>query len=262
MMVAAGVSHANQLQDIKAKGVLTCATLGTSKPFSFQDNDNNRLAGYDVDICKLVADKLGVKVEYRLVSVPSRVPELNEGHVDIIAANLGYTPVRAEQINFSDQYFASRQMLMVRKSSNYQTVEQLSHARIGSAQGSTSEQAIKKFLPEAKVTGFMGGSQAYLALQQKKVEAQFASEASLLRAIDQTPPSSPLVLINQPLFVEPWGLGLRKNEPEMLNAVNAALHDAEKSGEFDAIFNKWFGPDTRYKMTRTFKVEPITHAGI
>lgn len=262
LMMAAGAVHADELAYVKARGTLICATLGTSKPFSFQDNDTKNLAGYDVDICKLVADKLGVKVEYKLVSVPARIPELNEGRVDIVAANLGWTSARANQIAFSDQYFASRQMLMVRKASNFTSISQLKNARIGSAQGSTSQQAIKAVLPDATVTGFMGGSQAYLALQQKKVDAQFASEASLLRAIDQTPPTSPLVLIEQPVFLEPWGLGLRKNEPAMLTAVNQALHDADKSGELDGIFNKWFGQNTRYKMSRHFKVETITNAGI
>lgn len=262
LTMTAGAVHADELADVKARGTLICATLGTSKPFSFQDNDTHTLAGYDVDICRMVADKLGVKVEYKLVSVPARIPELNEGRVDIVAANLGYTPARASQIAFSDQYFASRQMLMVRKAANITSIEQLAHGRIGTAQGSTSEQAIKSVLPEAKVIGFMGGSQAYLALQQRKVDAQFASEASLLRAIDQTPPSSPLVLIDKAIFLEPWGLGLRKNEPSMLAAVNQALHDADHSGELDRIFNKWFGPDTRYKMVRHFKTEKITHAGI
>lgn len=261
LSVAAGTAQADQLADVKASGVLVCATLGTSKPFSFQDNHSRKLAGYDVDICDLVARKLGVKVEYKLVSVTGRVPELTEKRVDIVAANLGWTAARAEQIAFSNQYFASRQMLMVRKESNITSIEQLKGRRIGAAQGTTSEAQIKVVLPDATVTGFLGGSQAYLALQQKKIDAQFASEASLLRATDQTPPTSPLVLLDKAIFLEPWGLGLRKEEPAMLDAVNTALVDADKSGELNDVFNKWFGPDTRYDMKRAFKVEAITDAG-
>ncbi|KAG1264012.1 hypothetical protein G6F65_014422 [Rhizopus arrhizus] len=98
-------AQADQVDDIKARGELVCGTLGTSQPFSFQDGATRQLVGYDVDVCKLVADKLGVKVNYKLLSVAARVPELNEGRVDILAANLGYSPDRAEQIAFSHAYY-------------------------------------------------------------------------------------------------------------------------------------------------------------
>lgn len=89
---------------------MVCGTLGTSQPFSFQDAATRELVGYDVDICKLeISAKLGVKVQFKLLSVAARVPELNESRVDILAANLGYSPERAEQIGFSHAYFQSPQ---------------------------------------------------------------------------------------------------------------------------------------------------------
>lgn len=78
--------------------------------------------------CKLVADKLGVKISYKLLSVAARVPELNEGRVDILAANLGYSPDRAQQIAFSHAYYVSPQKLLVRKDSGLDTIESLNGA--------------------------------------------------------------------------------------------------------------------------------------
>ncbi|CAM4047484.1 ABC transporter substrate-binding protein [Bordetella muralis] len=254
----AGVpAQADQLDDIKAKGELLCGTLGTSQPFSFQDVSTRQLVGYDVDVCKLVADKLGVKVQYKLLSVAARVPELSEGRVDILAANLGYSPERAEQIAFSNAYYVSPQKLLVRADSDYDTIESVNGRRIAATKGSSSEREIKRIMEKSKVLGFSDSSAAYLALQQKKVDAQFASELVLARLVLQSPPTSPVRVIEKPVFSESWGLGIKKSETRLLEAVNQALNDAEASGEAAKLFDKWFGPETPYKLKRDFKIGPI-----
>src|SRR5579859_7471307 len=104
---------ADQLADIKAHGKLICGTLGTSEPFSFQDPATRELVGYDVDMCRRIADSLGVALELKAISVEARIPELTLGRVDILAANLGYTRERAQQIDFSSTYFVSAQKILV-----------------------------------------------------------------------------------------------------------------------------------------------------
>jgi len=252
----AGAAQADQLDDIKAKGELLCGTLGTSQPFSFQD-DSRQLVGYDVDICKLVADKLGVKVQYKMLSVAARVAELNEGRVDILAANLGYSPERAQQIGFSHAYYVSPQKLLVRKDSGLTTIEALNGRRIAATKGSSSEREIKRILDKSRVLGFADSSAAYLALQQKKVDAQFASELVLARLVLQSPPTAPVSVIEEPVFSEAWGLGVRQSETRFLQAVNQALDEAEASGAAAQLFDKWFGPETPYKLKRDFKIGPI-----
>ena len=202
-LAAGGLAHADQLDDIKARGELVCGTLGTSQPFSFQDAATRQLVGYDVDVCKLVADKLGVKVNYKLLSVAARVPELNEGRVDILAANLGYSPDRAQQIAFSHSYYVSPQKLMVRKDSGLDSIEALNGRRIGATKGSSSEREIKRILDKSHVIGYGDSSATYLALQQKKVDAQFASELVLVRLVLQSPPTAPVSVIPKAVFDEP-----------------------------------------------------------
>src|SRR5438046_9728115 len=97
-------ARADQLADIKQKGTLVCGTLGTAEPFSFPNPQTRETQGYDVDFCAAVAKSLGVKLELKLISVPARIPELQQGRVDILAANLGWTPERAAQIAYSDSY--------------------------------------------------------------------------------------------------------------------------------------------------------------
>lgn len=252
-------AQADQLSDVKQKGELVCGTLGTSQPFSFQDAATRELVGYDVDFCKLVAARLGVKVQFKLLSVAARVPELTEARVDILAANLGYSPERAEQIGFSHLYYVSPQKLLVRSDSKLTKMEELAGHRISATKGSSSEREIKQRLPDAQVLGFSDSSAAYLALQQKKVDAQFASELVLARLVLQSPPTAPVTIMEKAVFDEPWGLGMRKNEAEFQQAVNKILDDSEKSGEARQIFEKWFGAASPYKLKRTFVVAPISH---
>ena len=257
MGLFSAAAHADQLADIKSRGSLTCGTLGTSQPFSYQDAATRTVVGYDVDMCKLVADKLGVKVEYKLLSVAARVPELNEGRVDILAANLGYSPDRAEQIAFSHAYYVSPQKLLVRKDSGLDTIESVNGRRIAATKGSSSEREIKRLMDKSQVLGYTDSSAAYLALQQKKVDAQFASELVLVRLVLQSPPTAPVTVIDKSVFDESWGLGMRKSEPAFIAAVNKILDDAEASGDAARLFDKWFGDDTPYKLKRSFKIAPI-----
>lgn len=250
-------AHADQLDEVKKRGELICGTLGTSQPFSYQDPATRSVVGYDVDMCRLVADKLGVKVNYKLLSVAARVPELNESRVDILAANLGYSPERAEQIAYSRAYYVSPQKLLVRKDSGLSTIEAVDGRRVAATKGSSSEREIKRILSKSQVIGYTDSSAAYLALQQKKVDAQFASELVLVRLQLQSPPTAPVSIIEKSVFDESWGLGMRKTETRFIDAVNQILDQAEASGEAAKLFDKWFGPQTPYKLQRSFKIGPI-----
>src|SRR3569623_769664 len=86
-------AHADQHADITQRGTLVCGTLGTAAPFSYPNTQTREPQGYDVDFCAAVAKALGVKLELKLISVPARIPELMQGRVDVLAANLGWTPV-------------------------------------------------------------------------------------------------------------------------------------------------------------------------
>lgn len=249
-------AQADQLDDIKQRGELVCGTLGTSQPFSYLDNNTRTLIGYDIDFCKLIADKLGVKVTYKQLAVAARIPELTEKRVDILAANLGYSPERAEQIDFSHTYYVAAQRLMVRDNTPYDSIESLNGKRIAATKGSSSELEIKKRLNKSTVIGYNNSSAAYLALQQRKVESQFASELVLVRLVLESPPTSPVRVIQETVFDEPWGLGIRKGEPRLLAAVNSALEEAEANGEAAKIFEKWFGANTPYKLNRSFTIRP------
>ncbi len=257
VLAATASARADQLADVKAHGTLVCGTLGTAEPFSFQDRKTREIVGYDVDICRKVADALAVKLELKPMSVEARIPELTQGRVDILAANLGWTKERAQQIDYSLSYFVSQQKMLVAADSGLTTLDQLAGKKVSALKGSSSEQGVRRVLPTAETVTFQDSSSAFLAVVQGKVDGFCASELILVKLRHQAPASSPLSIIDKPVFSESWGLGLRKGEPAFTAAVNQALAALDASGEADRLFTKWFGPGTVYGMTRDFKIQPI-----
>lgn len=257
-VLAAGFSslaQADQLADIKARGKLICGTLGTAEPFSFQHPETRQIVGYDVDVCRKVADAVGVPLELKPIAVEARIPELLQGRVDILAANLGWTPARAEQIDYSYSYFVSQQKLLTTKESGLTTLSSLAGKKVTAIKGSSSEQGVRREIPTAETVTFQDTSAAFLALTQDKVDAFCASELMLVKLAKQS--KVPLAIIEKSLFVEPWGLGLRKGEPAFKAVVNSTLVKLEQTGELDTMFAKWLGAGTAFDIKRDFKVEEI-----
>lgn len=257
LAVVATAAAADQLADIKQKGTLVCGTLGTAEPFSFPNPQSRDIQGYDVDFCAAIAKSLGVKLELKLISVAARIPELQQGRVDVLAANLGWTPERAEQIAYSDSYYASLQKIATRRSEGFKTVADLAGKRVSAPKGSTSEMAAKKALPTATIITFQDPPTGFLAMQQGKVDAFAVSEIMLVKFKKQVESTTPIDILEPALMTESWGIGMRKGETGLINHVNGLLLSMEKSGEATKIFDKWLGTGTPYNMRRGFKIEPI-----
>ncbi|SAI71377.1 solute-binding protein [Bordetella ansorpii] len=254
-----GTAHADQLQDIKSRGKFICGTLGTAEPFSFQDAKTRAVVGYEVDLCQKIADSLGVPMELKLIAVEARIPELVAGRVDVVAANLGWSPARAQQIDFSHQHFVSPQKVLAREAdTGLKSPADLAGKRVSATAGSSSEQGAREHIPNVTAISFKDPPGAFMALQQRKVDGFVASELMLAKFRTQAASSPvPVKILEPALFVEPWGVGVRKGETALLDQVNKVLDGLQASGEIDKIFGKWLGDQSPYKMKRDFKIEAI-----
>lgn len=250
-------AHADQLADIKQKGTLVCGTLGTAEPFSFSNPQTREVQGYDVDFCAAIAKSLNVKLELKLISTAARIPELQQARVDVIAANLGWTPERATQIAFSNSYYVSLQKAAARQADKLKTPADLSGKRVAAAQGTTSEAGARKYIPNVTTVTFQDPPAIYLALQQGKVDGVVVSELVLVKWKKDSAATSPIDILEPALFSEPWGIGMRKDEAALIKHVNGVLDAMEKSGEATKTFDKWLGKGTTYDLKRDFSITPI-----
>jgi polar amino acid transport system substrate-binding protein len=254
---ASAAARADQLQDIMQRKELRCGTFADVPPFAAPDPKTREMVGFDVDLCGAIAKRLGVTAKITPLSVEARVPEVKLGHVDIAVANLAYTLGRAEQIQFSDPYYIAKEMLAVRASDPGKTKEDFKGKRLASTKGSTSELSIK--LNGSDPLVFQDTGSVFMSVQQNKAAGMVANTMTIVKLVAESKKGGvELKMIEDPMLLEPIGVGMKKEEPALLAKINETLVAMDGAGEINQLWNKWLGPETEYRLTRTEKVVPLS----
>lgn len=248
---------ADQLDDIKKKGELVVGVLGTDEPNSFVDPKTREIVGYEVDLASAIAKKLGVKPVFKQLAVAARIPELQQGRVDILAASLTHNKEREAQVDFSLTTFVTGQKVLVKTSSGITELPQLAGKKVLTVKGGTQEPNIRKAVPSVDVVTFETTQQAFLALQQGKGVGYVNDEASLVNDFAKLGPAKKdYAILAQNISTEPLALGLKKGEKSLKTAVDGVLRELETTGEADKLFIKWYGPATKLQFDkRSFKID-------
>ena len=185
------------------------------------------------------------------------MPEVKLGRVDLTIANLAYTLGRAEQIQFSDPYYLAKEMLAVKASDPATSKADYKGKRLASTKGSTSELSIK--MNGSEPLTFQDTGSAFMAVQQNKALGMVANTMTITKLVNELKTKGvELKMIEEPMVFQPIGIGMKKDEPALLAKVNETLRAMDADGEINAAWNKWLGPDTEFKMTRTDKVVPLS----
>ncbi|WP_293853635.1 ABC transporter substrate-binding protein [uncultured Alsobacter sp.] len=250
-------ARADQLADIMKAKELKCGTFADVPPFAAPDPKTREMVGFDVDMCNAIAKRWGVTAKVTPLSVEARVPEVKLGRVDLTIANLAYTLGRAEQIQFSDPYYLAKEMLAVKASDTGTTKADFKGKRLASTKGSTSELAIK--MNDSDPLTFVDTGSAYMAVQQNKALGIVANTMTITKLVNESKTAGqPMKMIEEPMAFQPIGIGMKKDEPALHAKVNETLVAMDQAGEINALWDKWLGPNTEFKMTRTDKVVPLS----
>jgi polar amino acid transport system substrate-binding protein len=250
-------AHADQLNDIKKKGEIVFGVLGTDEPNSFVDPKTREIVGYEVDIARAIATKLGVKPVFKQLAVAARIPELQQSRVDVLAASLTHNKEREAQIDFSLTTFVTGQKVLVKTSSGIADVPQLAGKKVLTVKGGTQEPNIRKAVPNVEVVTFETTQQAFLALQQGKGVGYVNDEASLINDHAKLGPAKKdYAILPTNISTEPLAFGLKKGETGLKTVVDGVLRELETSGAADKLFVKWYGPATKLQFEkRSFKID-------
>jgi len=242
-LAAAGAASANGLLDtVKQRGSLIVGLEGTYPPFNYVDAKTGQLDGFDVDVAKLVASKLGVKAQFVKTEWSAILAGLSSGKFDVIINQVGITPERKKTFDFSVPYVASSPQLILRRNddSNYKSFADLKGKKLGVSQGSNYE-ALAKAQEGVEVKSYPGAPEYLSDLVNRRVDA--ALNDQLMTAYLVKTSNIPIkggAIVGEPKFN---GIPFRKDNPEFEKAVNKALEDAFADGEFAKISVKWFGID-------------------
>ncbi|CAM5185648.1 Membrane-bound lytic murein transglycosylase F [Castellaniella defragrans] len=135
-------SAASQLNDIKSRGVVRIGVLSELPPWGFIDADGKNV-GYDVDVGKLLAQKMGVKAEFVSMNVAARIPSLMTGKVDLLLATMGMYPDRAKVAEFSKTDAALSIIVLGKKDTKIEKPADLANMRVGVPRASAQDIALR-----------------------------------------------------------------------------------------------------------------------
>ena len=252
--IAATAFAADELDAIKKRGKLIVGLQPAAPPASMI-NAKGELEGFEVDLAKALADALGVGLEMKQTSDAIRIPSLLQGAVDLEIATMTHTRERDKQIDFSITYFVTGQRVMVRKGSPIKSVKDLSGKKVGTAKGSTSEQNLMKANPKARLVTFDDVSTAFLALQNKTVDAITTDESLLLSLKAGAANPGDYEVVGEYFSKEPFGIGMRQGAADLRDFVNSTLMKLWETGKFKEIYNTWYGPKSKYALPLNFEME-------
>lgn len=258
LLLACTSVRADLLSDITSRGDLKCAVYSDVPPFSSPDVKTRQLAGMDVDLCQALAQQMGLKLTLVPTSVEARIAVIATGRADVLIANLAYTKTRGNQIQFSDPYYVAKEMLLVKQENADKTLADFKGKRISATKGTTSEQSIH--LKGGKAVTFQDAASAFLALEQNKAVGFVTNTMTGIKMISQAKKDGiELAMIKEPMALEPIGIGMKRDEPALLAAVNTGLKTMDDNGTIDKIWDTWIGPNTEYKMVREERVQPLAN---
>ena len=238
-------SEANKSGDsLTAKaGTLTMATNAEFPPYEYKDGET--IIGIDAEVAKLIADKLGLKLEIADVDFDSIIPGVQTGKYDMGMAGMTVTDERKQKVNFSDSYAKGIQVIIVKEGSDIKSKDDLEGKKIGTQQGTTgyiyaSDTPENGGYGEENVIGYASGAVAVEALKSGKVDCVIIDNEPAKAYVAA---NSGLKILDTEVTNEDYAICFSKKNPELQKKVNDALNELKASGEFQKVVDKYIKAD-------------------
>jgi ABC-type amino acid transport substrate-binding protein len=223
---------------IQEKGEITIGVKYDVPPFGFQNPQSDSVEGFDVDLGKAVAEKLGVEPKFIEAISDNRIPFLQDGTADLILSTMTINAERVQEIEFSDPYYIASGRILTKSDSPIQGIEDLGGKRVCTALGSTYEETIREQAPKADLKLVDSYSECLELIQNGAVDAISTDDVILTGMIIQ---DDTLHLVGDELTTEPYGAGIKKGETEMVDFVNGVFEEMKNDGRWQEIYDKWVG---------------------
>lgn len=232
------------LAKVKEKGKLVLGLDDAFPPMGYR-NDDNQIVGYDIDLAREVAKRLGLQLVPQPIDWNAKEQELNTGKIDCIWNGFTITDERKKAMAFTKPYLRNAQVVVVKKGSPYTTLASLKGKTVGLQAGSSAAGALegaKEFRASLKqVVEFKDNLTALMDLEARGVDAVVMD---LIVAEDNIKRSGKAyVILKESLAPEVFGVGFRKGDLALRDAVQHTLEAMAKDGTLAKVTVKWFGSD-------------------
>lgn len=213
-------------------------------PMGFRD-DKSELVGFDIDMAREAAKRMGVRAEFKPIDWNAKEAELSGKRVDLLWNGLTITEERKQKISFSSPYMENHQIIIVKADSPIKTKSELSGKTVGVQDGSSAVDAIEA---DKEAAASIKGLKKYgdnvtalMDLSTGRIDALVVDEV-VGRYYTAKKPNE-YVILTENFGTEEYGVGVRQDDKELLAKLQNALDDMKQDGTSAKIAQQWFGKD-------------------
>ena len=228
---------------IKERGKIVVGTKFDQPLFGLKNPTTGDIEGFDVEIAKLIAQRIDPDLQVEFIEAVSRnrEPFIQEGRVDIVVATYTINDTRKQVVDFAGPYYVAGQDIMVKSdNTTIKGVEDLNGKKVCSVQGSTSIVNVQQRAPQADLSiVFDTYSKCADALADGRVEAVTTDNIILLGLIKDR--GEEFKLVGNTFTEEPYGIGLKKGDDTFRDFINDVLEEIYENGEWKEAFDRTVG---------------------
>lgn len=213
-------------------------------PMGFRD-ENNEIVGFDIDLAKAAADKMGVEVEFQPIDWDSKELELNSGKIDLIWNGFSISDERKKAMEITEPYLDNKMIIVVNEGSDIKTKADLAGKNVGLQDGSTAVDAVEAdeiHTQFASMPTYDTNILALADLEVGRVDAVVADQVVVRYYLAQNPDKK-LVVLDDDFGSEVYGIAAKKGNTELIDKLQGALDELYADGTSAEISEKWFGED-------------------
>jgi polar amino acid transport system substrate-binding protein len=229
------------LNQVLKRGELRVGMEAGYIPFEMRDK-RGAIIGFDVDLAKLMARYMGVKVTFINTQWDGIIPALLTDKFDILISGMTITPERNLQVNFAEPYIIIGQTILLnaKNKDTVKSVKELNDPKytVATKLGTTGEIAARRYLGKAKLKTFETEADAALEVRNGRADA-FVYDLPF-NVVYGAQYKDALVHLKEPFTKEPLGWAIRKGDPDFLNWLDHFQNQIRNDGTYDALYNKWF----------------------
>jgi len=238
LLLISFAAEASIFDKIESSGSIRIGINTRTKPFTFRGADGQP-AGMTVDLGKLIADKMGVKVEFVDLEWGGLIPALIAGRIDIFGDTVSNTLERAKSIAFTDSWFRTGTVVYTRKDTPFKSFDDVNQKGIKTAViiGTIGEQTARSILDNTEVIAYDNTTDVTQALVTGRADIGLEDEIIAYAQVKTAPDK--LRVLPGYLVIDTYSFGVRHEDTELLRWLNLFFERIKRSGEFKEIYEKW-----------------------
>jgi polar amino acid transport system substrate-binding protein len=219
----------------QAQDALRVVTDATFPPMEF--SKDGKRTGFDIELVEALGAQMGRKIEWIDIDFKGLIPALVSKRADLAMSAIYITDERRKVVDFSDPYFAGGLVVLTTRSGPIKSLKDLDGKKVTVQVGTKSVGYLKDNFPKVERVEVEKNQEMFNLVEIGRADAAVTGKPAA-KVFAQAKPA--LVVLNEQLTVEDYGIAIRKDAPEIRDAVNAALKQLRANGTYDKLVQKWF----------------------